>query len=317
MDKLRLLKDGSRLTIEFWVTLSESADMNSAVLFGVREHTVQALPSTLPAPAFDNRPGATLTIYPLDYENTASVTVKYDGMNGEHVIRLKWLFPDGSEADIPAKNGLAGGRVDFAISQQILAASVGKTIELMYIAMINGSPVDSFEQRLTVQTIRESDLPRVLINAKANGDTLDLNTFTGNATAALAKWRLSITGQRVWITCSATGVTPLEVLSAYDINSLEANNGLANKTVLRTWLAALPNNQEITVSCAVTFDGSTDQTKAVSFPGTTYTIRATVAPLTINTNQMSLTGTLYLPVASLGWPKLAYEISQTLSLIHI
>ncbi|MFD1682864.1 Ig-like domain-containing protein, partial [Pseudomonas rhodesiae] len=104
---------------------------------------------------------------------------------------------------------------------------------------------------------------------------------------------------------------PLEVLSAYDINSLEANNGLANKTVLRTWLAALPNNQEITISCAVTFDGSTDQTKAVSFPGTTYTIRATVAPLTINTNQMSLTGTLYLAAASLGWPKLAYEISQT------
>ncbi|WP_236219407.1 hypothetical protein, partial [Pseudomonas rhodesiae] len=54
--KLRLLKDGSRLTIEFWVTLSESADINSAVLFGVREHTVQALASTLPAPAFDNRP---------------------------------------------------------------------------------------------------------------------------------------------------------------------------------------------------------------------------------------------------------------------
>ncbi|WP_236219375.1 hypothetical protein, partial [Pseudomonas rhodesiae] len=89
--------------IEFWVTLSESADINSAVLFGVREHTVQALASTLPAPAFDNRPGATLTVYPLDYEHTASVTVKYDGMNGEHVIRLKWLFPDGSEADIPAK----------------------------------------------------------------------------------------------------------------------------------------------------------------------------------------------------------------------
>jgi len=111
-----------------------------------------------------------------------------------------------------------------------------------------------------------------LINAKANGDTLDLNTFTGNATAALAKWRLSITGQRVWITCSAPGVTPLEVLSAYDINSLEANNGLANKTVLRTWLAALPNNQEITVSCAVTFDGSTDKSRAVPFRPTTYII---------------------------------------------
>ncbi|WP_348749859.1 carbohydrate binding domain-containing protein, partial [Pseudomonas rhodesiae] len=71
---------------------------------------------------------------------------------------------------------------------------------------------------------------------------------------------------------SAPGVTPLEVLSAYDINSLEANNGLANKTVLRTWLAALPNNQEITVSCAVTFDGSTDRSKAVPFRPTTYIV---------------------------------------------
>ncbi|KAF6684731.1 hypothetical protein HFD98_26660, partial [Pseudomonas sp. EKM23D] len=53
---------------------------------------------------------------------------------------------------------------------------------------------------------------------------------------------------------------------------LEANNGLANKTVLRTWLAALPNNQEITVSCAVTFDGSTDRSKAVPFRPTTYII---------------------------------------------
>ncbi|WP_170245421.1 hypothetical protein, partial [Pseudomonas rhodesiae] len=54
--------------------------------------------------------------------------------------------------------------------------------------------------------------------------------------------------------------------------SLEANNGLANKTVLRTWLAALPNNQEITVSCAVTFDGSTDRSKAVPFRPTAYII---------------------------------------------
>ncbi|WP_236219346.1 hypothetical protein, partial [Pseudomonas rhodesiae] len=46
----------------------------------------------------------------------------------------------------------------------------------------------------------------------------------------------------------------------------------ANKTVLRTWLAALPNNQEITVSCAVTFDGSTDRSKAVPFRPTAYII---------------------------------------------
>ncbi|RDS87471.1 hypothetical protein DL347_29285, partial [Pseudomonas fluorescens] len=279
VDKLRRLKDGSRLTIRFWVSLSESLSKDQAVLFGVREHIVQAIPSTLPAPAFANRVAPTLSIYPLDYENTASVTVAYDGMNGTHRIHLQWIYPDGSMATIAAKDGLDGGRVDFAISQKILADSVGKTITLRYIAVINGDEVDSFVQTLTVQPLRESDLPRPLINGIAHNGTLDLNTFTGNATASLAKWRLSAQGQRVWLRCSSVGVDDLAVLDGVAITSAEAANGLVNKAVLRSWLAALPDNRQITVTCNVSFDGSAVEATAQEFPTSTYIVRSALGDL--------------------------------------
>jgi hypothetical protein len=279
VDKLRRLKDGSRLTIRFWVTLSESLSKDQAVLFGVREHIVQAIPSTLPAPAFANRIGANLSIYPLDYENTASVTVAYGGMNGSHRIQPHWIYPDGTMASIAAKDGLDGGRVDFAISQKILADSVGKTIELRYIATINGEAVDSFVQTLTVQGLNASDLTRPLINNINSGGILDLSTFTGNPTASVAKWRLSVAGQRVWLRCSSAGSADLPVLDGVAITAPEAQNGLANKAVLRSWLAALPNNQQITVTCRVTFDGSAVEANAQLFQQSIYTVRVALRDL--------------------------------------
>ncbi|NMZ03609.1 YncE family protein [Pseudomonas proteolytica] len=274
VDKLRRLKDGSQLTIHFWVTLSESADKNSAVLFGVRVHSIQAIPSTLPRPQFANLPGQAITIDPLTYENNASVVVAYPGMNSTHRIKLLWLLPNGDIPYIADKDGLAGGRVDFLISPAIMAASVGKKVTVRYIATINGVDVDSFTQEVNVQVIQAANLPRPVINNIANGGTLDLNTFTGNATASVAKWRLSAAGQRVWLTCSSAGVSDLYVINGVAITATEAANGLINKTVWRTWLEALPTGRQITVTCKVTFDGSTKEVDAIAFTTTTYLISA-------------------------------------------
>lgn len=274
VDKLRRLMDNSPLTIRFWVTLSESADKNSAILFGVRNHIIQAIPSTLPRPAFANLSGEVITIDPLTYENNASVVVAYNGMNSTHRIKLLWMLPDGSMPYIADKNGLDGGRVDFQISQAIMASSVGKKVILQYIATINSVDVDSFVQEVNVQIIQPSNLPRPLINSIASGGTLDLTAFTGNATASVAKWRLSATGQRVWLICSSAGVGDLYVLNGVAITAAEAANGLVNKTVVRTWLSALSTGSQITVTCKVTFDGSTNEAQAVNFQSTTYSVRS-------------------------------------------
>jgi hypothetical protein len=142
-------------------------------------------------------------------------------------------------------------------------------------------------------------LPFPTINGIASGGRLDLSTFAGNALAAVAKWPLSATGQRVWMTCSSTGVIPLKVLEGYAITSTEAANGLVNKAVLRSWLQALPDNSQITVTCKVTFDGSSDEALAFNFQETRYTVR-NIPPFTIDHTQMNLNG---FSVKIPGWPK--------------
>jgi len=303
VDKLRRLKDGSRLTIRFWVTLSESLSKDQAVLFGVREHIVQAIPSTLPAPAFANLVGPTLSIYPLDYENTAWVTVAYAGMNGTQLITLQWIYPNTTVASIPAKYGLDGGRVDFTISQKILADSVGKTITLRYVAVINGDEVDSFTQTLNVENIQASDLPAPLINYLPNGATLDLRNFSGNATISVPKWRLSQQGQRVWLECLSVGAIRMLVLDGVAIISSEAANGLINKPVLRNWLNQLRSGAEVVVHCRVAFDASTTYATATPFPQTRYIVIGQIPQFTIPTTTLVLNGVS----VRVDWPRTGME----------
>lgn len=272
VDDLRRLKAGSPLTISFWASFAQIPDKNTAVLFSKREYLIQTVPATLPAPAFANQVKPALSIYPLDYETTASVRVAYPGMNATQPIELQWLFPDGILADIPAKNGAATGYVDFAISEQILARSVGKVIALRYVTIIDGNRRESAVQTLTVQSIRTSDLPLVLINKLPNNGTLDLRTFVGDALAEVPKWRLSAPKQRIWVTFSSPYVKDLVVREGVVVTYDQALNGLVNIEVALSWLRQVKLPQ-ITVTCKVTFDGDISETTAVVFPQSTYNIR--------------------------------------------
>jgi YVTN family beta-propeller protein len=142
---------------------------------------------------------------------------------------------------------------------------------LRYIATINGVQIESATQTLKVEIIRAADLPRPLLNGVANDGVLDLNTFAGDALAAVAKWRLSATGQRVWLTCSSPYVADLVVLDGVAITAVEAVKGLANIAVLRSWLQRVKFRQ-ITVTCKVTFDGSREEQTAIPFLKSTYEI---------------------------------------------
>lgn len=270
-DKLLRLKVGWWLKIWFWVSFAQSTDQSTAVLLGVREYLIQGVPATLPAPAFANRVGPTLSIYPLDYETTASVRVAYTGMRSTQSIQVQWIYPDAEIADIPVQKGVDKGFIDVPVGQKILASSLGKIITLRHIATINGVQIESATQTLKVETIRAADLPRPLLNGVANDGVLDLNTFAGDALAAVAKWRLSATGQRVWLTCSSPYVADLVVLDGVAITAVEAVKGLANIAVLRSWLQRVKFRQ-ITVTCKVTFDGSREEQTAIPFLKSTYEI---------------------------------------------
>lgn len=293
--ELQGLRNESHLTIRFWVSLAESTDKNTAVLFGVREHIIQSIPATLPRPAFANLQGATLTIDPQDWQNNAYVAVAYNEMTAAHRIALEWIYPNGTMATIPAQNGNTNKRVDFQISRDILANSAGKLIELRYMATIGTTIVPSETQKLTVNRVPSSALPRPLINGVPTGGELNLNNFSTNATLSVAPWPLAATGQKVWVQLTRAGSAPLNVLTNYSLLAGEVSTGLVNKAVLRTWLDGLPNNSTITVTCKVTFDGSSVESTAITFPTATYTV---ITSLRIDQSQMNLNGTRVLT----NWP---------------
>lgn len=278
VDKLKLLDDGSALTIKFWVSLAESADKTTAILFGVAHFIVQALPSVLPHPFIGGTADVDqdVTVAPLSIEHNTTVTVKYAGMSGNDVIRLRWIYADGTH-DETSLRGVAGGELVFNLtSAKVLHRSVNSTVQLRYWVDRGGveDPIPSQVQTVRVGTIPAASLAGPRINGLASGSTLDLSAFTGNGVASLAKWALSNINQRAWITCSSAGVTPLEVLGAGGalISAPEAANGLVNKAVGRAWLEGLADRAQITVTAVVNYAGDQDRTKAVTFTATNYSV---------------------------------------------
>lgn len=279
VDKLKLLDGGSALTIEFWVSLAESSDINTAIIFGVAHFIVQAVPSVLPYPFIGGASGVgpSVTVAPLTIEHNTTVTVKYTGMSGTDQIRLRWMYADATHYETTL-NGLVGGEVVFNLTNaKVLHRSVNSRVQLQYWVVRSGvtDPIPSEVQTVDVSAIPAANLAGPLINGIANGGNLDLNTFTGDGLASLAKWPLSNINQRVWITCSSAGVASLEVLGVggHLTTSTEGYNGLVNKPVLRSWLKALADQAQITCIADATFDGSINRANAVKFSLTHYTVR--------------------------------------------
>lgn len=296
---LRNLEDFSDLSISFLVTFNHSGDLLDAVPFNVRHHIVQKEKSTYPHPQIkDSTPptGPEVSIDPLVVENKCQVLVSYPNMNvgGTDKIELLWIRPNGSMPYIAPQDGLDGGTVTFNISNDVLASSVNSTITLQYrVELGRGGTACSEEQTVKVGTIAAGNLPRALINNIANGGLLNPPNLTGDANVSAQKWRLSMKGQRVWLRVSSPGLATQVLLDAHALTPVEQANGLANIPLSRAWLLGVPNNGSVTVSLKVAFDGGEDESQAISFPSTVYTVQLT-SPLVFDTSTVSLNGRTYL-----------------------
>lgn len=276
VDEIRKLKEGSHFTLSLRVSYAQIPDPDTAVPFEICDYVIQTLPAILPAPAFAGKVGAQLTIDPLAYENTASVTVTYPGMSIDptaQTVALEWIHQNGTVSTIPPQKGDASGKLIFSISARILADSVGNTITLRYTSTKGGKTTTSEVQTLIVQTISLAKLPRPIINGITNGGKLDIDNYTQNAfSLALPIWPLIFVDQKIKITLHCLGVLPLTVLDNHTLTAAQVKSGLANIPVLRTWLQALPNNSAVEVNCEVAFDGKPDNPRKVKFPTTSYAV---------------------------------------------
>lgn len=220
----------------------------------------------------------TAELRPLNVEQGTKVVVSYRGMLNIDTITvtLQGNGIDGSPIIPPKPGNQAEQKVEFDITAAAIAANIGdtdQTFTLSYAVTRNGQTVFSATLTVTVKPIPLSALPQIIINGVAHNGLLDLNIIAGNLLASGSKWPFSRPGQRVWITLSASNYEPLQVLTNYSVTAQEALMGLANKTVLRSWLQQLTPNTQITAKAWVTLDGSGDRARAIMFLPTAYKVK--------------------------------------------
>lgn len=286
VEQLRNLKPDSILSFIFGVSFAQRDEAQTQVPFAKCEYHVQAVPATLPAPAFDANTGPTLNVSGLGYKQGTNVLVAYSGMTTAQDITLEMMLSDGTFA-FTALKGLSGGRVTFALTPRFIAQCVGKTLTLRYKVTTGSKVVWSDTQIVTVSPIPAEYFPQALINKIADNGAVNLATFGFDPTLTLPIWILIFVGQRVWITLRSLGVTQLNVLASYVVTDTDVTKGLQNIPVSRAWLEALPANRTVMVDVAVALDGSDKQENAQPFKSTTYTISG---QLKIDQSYMNLNG---------------------------
>ncbi|MEO8489265.1 Ig-like domain-containing protein [Pseudomonas sp.] len=294
-DTLKTLKESSTLYAECFISFAQRDQLETAVPLGKHEYVVQKVPASHPAPAFANRPGATLSVSPLTYEAGSFISVNYTGMAKGQIITCQLLFPDGIIIDFAPHTVVAAGRVDVPISSQVIAKMVNKTVTLRY-KMTTGSVTTATKhiwsepQILIVSTIPTDKLPMALINGVPHNGQHDLATFAGNATLTLAKWPFIFAGQKVWITGRSVGAAQLNVLTAYEVTSADLDKGLVKIQVSRPWIEGLKS--EFKLEVVVTLDSSTNIENAIAFGFTGYTVKGQlkVPPQPMILNGVSIKG---------------------------
>ncbi len=217
---------------------------------------------------------------PMAALNGATVQVRYASMEEEDLITHLWLGSPG--AGTPAdetKPGAASGLVEFSVPAAVVGANIGREVSVSYRVKRYTAEKQSDVLRLPILPFGnpDKDLPHPAIT-QADSQTLTLNlaTFTGNATTTVAKWPFSASGQRVWLRIEGEtgsgGPYAITLLDGAVLTSAQASDGLS-VTLPRTELEKLGQDTRLTVICNVAFDGTASESGAVPFPRVAYAFK--------------------------------------------
>lgn len=269
---LKALIDGSPFSIEFSVSFPAIASQQTATSFGKANYIIQQLAAVLDYPTLNgvSSTAQTVTADPLTLLAKTGVTVKYAGMLATDTIKLLWIQWDGTQISLTLKGAASGSVVFDFTSSQVLHNSVNSVVQLKYSIVRNGKTTASNVQTVNMNSIDLASMPRPLINNVAHGAIFNINSLTADALLTLPKWLLIKAGQRVWISLTCAGQT-LSLKSGDVITPAEAVSGLVNIPVPRAWLLGLPNNNALSITGSITYDGSATPTRPVRFQSTNYT----------------------------------------------
>ncbi|MBC2679606.1 hypothetical protein H7993_14510, partial [Pseudomonas sp. MBT-2] len=183
------------------------------------------------------------------------------------ILAVIWRLPD--EDVLIDWAGATAGEARAPIPASVVAASLGKTVEVTNVILLDGSSgVASPTLALRVQDLPATALkpPKVV---QASDGTLDLNTFSTAATVSVDPWPLIATGQTYWLRARGTlddGTTRSEELAmGAAVTAAQVSSGL-HINLPRSFLLRLENTLPLTLELKVGMGKSVSESEAVIFP---------------------------------------------------
>lgn len=229
----------------------------------------------LPPPRVIQAP--TNQLDPMNALGGVDIDVTYASMDPTiDTVVLKWIGTpgDGTSDDLELP-GHSSGSVQFHLASTFVANNIDRDVVVLYNVIRYGLTTPSQILDLKVLNFQDPDkqLPTPQVPQAVN-DVLDLMTFTGNPNVTVAPWPHIEVGQRVWLSLigeTTAGVTYTIVLLAGTPIS-QVSTGL-NEVLPRSEVMKLGHSSKATLVCKVTFDKSSDEFAAVTFPSKVLTIR--------------------------------------------
>jgi hypothetical protein len=249
-----------------------------------------ALENPLPFPQMPlaNGTGASVTLAPLNAQTGAKVIVAYTGMNDKQNIKLTMVgTPGAGSPEIPAKQGVASGSVEFLIPAEAIAANIGnetKTFTLTY-EVTAGQTIPSLPLTVSVMPLPATELDKISIE-QADGTVLDLSKVTSGATVVAGVWAFIAVNQRVKLELKGTKsngddfhFVPWPWPSSY-VNQNWINASRYTYQVPYDLLKDLANDSKLELHFKAALTLSRVEEEAILAPVKTYTIKAceTIVP---------------------------------------
>ncbi|QVM94228.1 hypothetical protein JYG36_13955 [Pseudomonas sp. SORT22] len=198
----------------------------------------------------------------------------YDGMLEEQRVTMEWLSPVAGANIIDFYDVQFIGDIRFPVYERDMVRSLGHEVRIRYhVSELGQRRRYSDYLRLGIGPVL-SNPPRPRIE-EANGDTLNLLSFPGNALATVATWNGINERQRYWFRCHGTDVQgnpkTIRLGEGQQVSAGEVNRGV-RATLDRTDLQAFAHQSRITLEMAVALRLDAEESQAIRFPVREYQI---------------------------------------------
>ena len=240
-----------------------------------------AIALELKAPAIKQAPNGS-KLDPFAAQDELTAVIDYVGMDLDDEITVTWTgapgTPAGGSHTTAPVHVTTIGAQEIALNTAVLAFNFGQSVNVHCTVTRNGASKDSEVLLLAVLPIQDQDsrLPSPIINGNSSSE-LDTTTLVAGAKTRIARWPHIAQGQPLWM-CYLKDDDPTPIAITYEATPTPAAglpNGMYPDTPVAV-LKALPDGARVSVMFMVGFDRSPDESKAVTFPVRTYTVKAKV-----------------------------------------